>query len=214
VRRHLGDLGADGLDVGQVFGVGVLRARRLRLAIRLDRPIVDAVGELAQPVGEAADGLAQQLRIGGADVDQRSIPARAASSPSPADAPQRVDRQLLQERLDRVRADHGQAVGFFQPDAIFARNLLGATPADEVRPGVVADAGFKPAFAPRCRTYRPHALSVTRIASSSEQRFDSGVSSRKMVKTAFDSRLVARRIGRDDHTTGRAEPPCIRQSPR
>ena len=80
--------------------------------VRLDRPIVDAVGEVAQPVGMAADGLAQHRRIGGAHVDEPLDAALAQPLRGHrADAPQRVDRQLLQELLDALGRDHRQAVG-------------------------------------------------------------------------------------------------------
>ena len=72
---------------------------------------------------------------------------RAASSPSdlvniriPRVHPARVTGPTPQdldgppgETAPRAGADHGQASGFCQPEAIFARNLLGATPADAVR---------------------------------------------------------------------------------
>ena len=50
--------------------------------------------------------------------------------------------------------------GFFHADAIFARNLFGATPADAVRPVAFLISAFS-----RCATDRPsvspHAFSVT-----------------------------------------------------
>ena len=95
--------------------------------------VVDAVGELAQPVGEAADGSRSSSQVGGAHVDEPLDAARAQLLRGDrADAPQRVDRQLLQELLDALGRDHGQPVGLFQPEAIFARNLFGATPAEAV----------------------------------------------------------------------------------
>ena len=55
------------------------------------------------------------------------------------DAPQRVHRQLWRNRSTRSGAMTVSPSGFFQPDAIFARNLFGATPADAVRPRLLAD---------------------------------------------------------------------------
>ena len=50
------------------------------------------------------------------------------------DAPQRIDRQRLEEALDALGRDDRQAVGLLPAEAILARNLFGATPADAVRP--------------------------------------------------------------------------------
>src|SRR5262249_61759474 len=70
VARHLVDLLPDLEDVGQVLRIGDLAARRLRLAVRLDLAVVDAVGEPAQPVGAAAHGLAQDLLVRRAHVPE------------------------------------------------------------------------------------------------------------------------------------------------
>ena len=45
--------------------------------------------------------------------------------------------------------------GFCQPDAIFARNLLGATPADAVSPVASRIARLQPLGDPSCRAVRP-----------------------------------------------------------
>ena len=68
--------------------------------------------------------------------------------------------------------------GFCQPDAIFARNLLGATPADAVRPVWSRILAFSRSATVRPRA-SPQALTVTsRYASSSESGSTSGVTSR------------------------------------
>ncbi len=79
--------------------------------------------------------------------------------------------------------------GFFQPDAIFARNLLGATPADAVRPVSARMRAFS-LRATDVASGSPHAFSVTsRYASSSDSGSTSGVTSRKIEKTAVDAVL-------------------------
>ena len=68
--------------------------------------------------------------------------------------------------------------GFFQPEAIFARNLFGATPAETVR----AVVSFTCALRRRATSMpsgSPHAFSVTsRYASSRESGSTSGVTAR------------------------------------
>ena len=77
--------------------------------------------------------------------------------------------------------------GFFQPDAIFARNLFGATPADAVSPVAARISSFS-----RRATVMPsgsfHAFSVTsRYASSNDIGSTSGVIDRKMANTCCDT---------------------------
>src|SRR5205823_2389106 len=97
IARHLVDLVADLIDVGQIFRVRDLAARRFRFAVRLDAPIVDARGELTQPVGQTADRVPQDPFVNRPDVDQPLDPVL----PQPCRgylpySPQRVYRQLLQ----------------------------------------------------------------------------------------------------------------------
>ena len=77
--------------------------------------------------------------------------------------------------------------GFFHPEAILARNLFGATPADAVRP--VADAiSCLIRRATVWPSVSPHTFSVTsRYASSSDSGSTSGVTRRKMANTACDA---------------------------
>jgi hypothetical protein len=77
--------------------------------------------------------------------------------------------------------------GFRHADAIFARNLLGATPAD-----AVSFVSSRMSALIRVATFIPsgscHAFSVTsRYASSSDNGSTSGVTDRKMAKTCCDA---------------------------
>src|SRR3954468_16676126 len=77
--------------------------------------------------------------------------------------------------------------GFFQPEAILARNLLGATPADAVRP-VAEVISCLIRLATVCPSVSPHTFSVTsRYASSSESGSTRGVTRRKIANTACDA---------------------------
>src|SRR5881227_653051 len=85
--------------------------------------------------------------------------------------------------------------GFFHPDAIFARNLFGATPADAVRPVSCRIRSFN-RRATAVPNVSPHAFSVTsRYASSSDNGSTSGVTSRKIENTAFDAALYRAKSG-------------------
>jgi len=85
--------------------------------------------------------------------------------------------------------------GFCQPDAIFAKNLFGATPADAVR----LVAAWMSALSLRATlmpSVSPHELLVTsRYASSSERGSTSGVTLRKMSKTCCDTVLYFAKSG-------------------
>src|SRR5205085_3213816 len=85
--------------------------------------------------------------------------------------------------------------GFFQPDAILARNLFGATPADAVSCVSSRIRAFN-----RLATFvaigSSQALTVTsRYASSSERGSTSGVTSRKIENTAVDAALYRWKSG-------------------
>ena len=96
--------------------------------------------------------------------------------------------------------------GFFQADAIFARNLFGATPADAVSP-----VAFRISVFSRCATAvpsaSPHAFSVTsRYASSSDSGSTSGVTERKISNTVCDAAWYLRKSGRTMTSAGRDGP--------
>ena len=92
--------------------------------------------------------------------------------------------------------------GFLQPDAILARNLFGATPADAVRPVSSRMRSFS-RRATSTPSGSPQAFSVTsRYASSSDSGSTSGVTSRKMAKTWERHGGVLAEVGRDDDELG------------
>ena len=90
--------------------------------------------------------------------------------------------------------------GFFHPDAILARNLLGATPADAVSPVASRICAFR-RRATLTASGSLHALSVTsRYASSSESGSTSGVTARNRLNTVADT---ARYFAKSGATTAR-----------
>ena len=111
VRRHFRDLLTNRREVGQIFGIRIFRAGRFHFPVGLDGPIVDAVGQLNQPVGEAADRISQLLRLNRTNVHHALDPAGAQlARGDPAHAPQGVDLKLLQKRFDAIGMNHGEAV--------------------------------------------------------------------------------------------------------
>jgi hypothetical protein len=109
--RHLVHDAAHLVETREVDGERRLRARGLRVVVRHDGAVVVAVGELSQPVGVAADRFAQARGIGRADVHEPRDPALAqARRRDGPHAPQRVDRQLLEERVDALGRDDREAV--------------------------------------------------------------------------------------------------------
>ena len=88
----------------------------------------------------AADRLAQQRSIGGAHVDQPLDAALAQSRRGHRPTPHSASTgSCCRNGSTRSGAITVRPSGFFQPEAIFARNLFGATPADAVSPVAVAD---------------------------------------------------------------------------
>ena len=120
---------------------------------------------------------------------------RAVTGP---DAPQRIDRQLLQERARR--APGGITVspsGFFHPEAIFARNLLGATPAEAVRPRLFADRRLQPARDRHCRAVLPGVVGDVEIGFVERQRLDEGRDAAEDLEHLLRHRPVPREVGTD-----------------
>src|SRR6185369_5654692 len=98
----------------------------------------------------AADRVAQEIGIGGAHVDEPLDAARAQlAGGDRADAPQHIDLELLQERLDFIWADDRETVRLF-PSGCDLREKL-----------VRRDAG-------RCR--QPRLLADTRLQAPGDAR--------------------------------------------
>ncbi len=98
--------------------------------------------------------------------------------------------------------------GFFQPDATFARNLFGATPADAVSPVSSRMRAFT-RFATVVASSSPHEFSVTsRYASSSDRPSTSGVTSRKIANTAAEAARYFWKSGRTMTSAGHRRTAC------
>src|SRR5438552_1794032 len=137
----LGDILGEELDlavhfppVGEVFGVGGLAGDGFGLPVGFDRALIDAVRELHQPLGEAAHGFASSSEDAVRTSTRRSMPmARsffAVTGPTPQSA---STGSFCRKDSTLSGAITVSPSGFCQPEAIFARNLFGATPADAVR---------------------------------------------------------------------------------
>ena len=110
---HFSELAANRVEIGQIFGVCILGARRFCLPVGHDRALVNPLGQLTQPLREAADRLAKSRWIDGADIDQAldSAAAEFFRGHRP-DSPQGVHRQFLKKRLDALGADDRKTVRF------------------------------------------------------------------------------------------------------
>jgi hypothetical protein len=94
--------------------------------------------------------------------------------------------------------------GFFHADAIFARNLFGATPADAVNAVAfrISDLSLR---ATDCPSRSPHAFSVTsRYASSSDRGSTSDVTDLKISNTAFDAARYCEKFGATMRSEGQS----------
>ncbi len=110
----------------------------------------------------------------------RSRSLRAVTGPTPHKASTGRERRNGSTRSGAITVSPS---GFCHPEAIFARNLFGATPADAVSPvaDLISSLSLRATVIP---SVSPHAFSVTsRYASSSESGSTSGVTARKRPKT-------------------------------
>ena len=150
--------------------------------MRLDLAIVDARRELAQPVGAAADGVAQHLVAHGAHVDEAIDAALAQTrGRDRADAPQRVHRQLLEKDARRARARSPSTRPASSRRTRFSRGTCSAPrPADAVSPVASRIAAF------------------SRCATDLAQRFPPGVLGHVEVRLVERQRLDQRRHGAED----------------
>ena len=93
----------------------------------------------------------------------------AVTGPTPH---RRIDRQRCRNGSTRSGAMTVRPSGFFHPDAIFARNLFGATPADAVRPVAVANPLFEPLRDRRGERLVPAVLGHVEVGLVERQRLD------------------------------------------
>ena len=138
-----------------------------------------AVRELLQPVGHAAHRLAQRLLVNRAYVDEpvdapRAQPLRRHGP----DAPQRLNGQTLQKRLDAIGSDDGETIGLL-PSRRDLREELVRRDAGRRRQPVASRMRSFNRFATVVASGSFQLFSVTsRYASSSDKGSTSGVTSR------------------------------------
>src|SRR5690606_24817382 len=119
--------------------------------------VVFAVSEAQEPVGMAADSFTQDGRVNGADVDEFDDAALAqAPGRDRTDAPERFDRQLLEEVLDAFRWNDSQPVGFTPCRGDLREELVRGHAGRSRQAGGLPDFGFESSryacrerFAPR-----------------------------------------------------------------
>ena len=130
-------------------------------------------GELPQPLGLAADGVAQRRFVGGTHVDQ-ALDAAFAQAPrrDRSDTPQRVDWQLLEEVLHAFRRDDGQAVGLLPRRCDLREKLVGCDPGRRREPDRLANLGLQPLRYDAAERLAPRVLGHIQVRLVERQRLD------------------------------------------
>ena len=113
---------------------GILDGYRLRRPVRDDFVIVDTAGEFVQPPTIAAKVVFEHAQIETSQIPHRLCSKfRQLLSRNFADARQASDRQWQEKRIYVLGLVTKSPSGLRQSEASFAKNLLGATPAEAVR---------------------------------------------------------------------------------
>ena len=97
--------------------------------------------------------------------------------------------------------------GFFHPDAIFARNLFGATPADAVSPVAARISSFRRRATIQAERFAPGVLGDVEVGLVERQRLDERRHRAENFEHRLRCRLVSREVGAHDHAaTGTGAP--------
>ena len=135
---------ADGrfeLGQRQVLGERVFRRNRLHRTIRRDRILVDAKAELVQAPTVAAEATSP-VRARRARAGRRRCGCRARRACASMTLPtpwMRPTGSGVRNASTASGLITNRPSGLFQSEAILARNLFGATPAEAVKRGFLAD---------------------------------------------------------------------------
>ena len=154
----------------------------------------------------AADGSRSTVGSAVRTSTSRSMPrSRSRCGGHRPDAPQRVDRQLLQKRLDALGRDHRQAVRLLPARRDLREELVRRDAGRRRQSRLLADRRLQP-LRDVMPSGSPQAFSVTsRYASSSDSGSTSGVTARKIANTACEAARYLLEVRPDDDEL-RAEP--------
>ena len=188
------------IQIGQIFRICVLRARRFRLRDatprddrRCRRRADGAIRPCYRPHHEAPRSSTVRTST------SRSMPrARnffAVTGPTPHSA---STGSCCRNGSTRSGGITVRPSGFFHPDAIFARNLFGATPADAVRPVVAANALLQALRHSRRQRLVPTVLGDVEIRFVERQRLDERRHFPIDLEDDVRGCLVAREVRRND----------------
>ena len=185
----------------EVLRVGLFAADRLALLVGIDGALVARrrrAGAATRPSCRRRAGALppapSRTSTRRAMPAARSLPAVTGPTPQSAST-----GSSWRKRSTRSGAMTVRPSGFFQPDAIFARNLFGATPAEAVSRVSSRICAFR-RRATSTPSGSPQAFSVTsRYASSSESGSTSGVTARKIAKTCCETARVLLEVRPQDH---------------
>ena len=117
----------DGAPVDEIAGVRLFTANRLAFAIGLDGTTILAEREPLEALRPAAHDGTQNFEIDRSDLDQLVDPVLG---PTPQSASTGRSLKKLSIRSGAMTVSPS---GFRHPEAILARNLFGATPAEAVK---------------------------------------------------------------------------------
>ena len=171
VREPL-EFGAHLAQVVEILRIGGLAGDRFPRPVRLYRPRVVAVRQARKPLRQAADGARERDAVGNAHLDE-SFDADGAqlACRDRSDAPERLDRKLLQETLDALGCDHRQAVGFAPARGDLGQELVRRHARRAAQGGFVADARLEPQRHVARKRLAPQVLGDVQVSLVERQRF-------------------------------------------
>ena len=126
----------------------------------------------------------------------RSRSFRAVTGPTPQSASTGSDRRNGSTRSGAITVSPS---GFCQPEAIFARNLFGATPADAVSPVADLISVFQSPRDGHAERLAPRVLRDIQICLVERERFDERSDGAEEREDLLRHGAILLEIGRDDH---------------
>ena len=136
---------------------------------RSSRPCARSISQSARLPTTASRSAAERLRTS----TSFSMPcSRSLRGRHRADAPQRVDRQALQEALDPLGRDHGQAVRLLPARGDLRQELVGRDAGRRGQPGGLADLLLEPPRHGHAERFAPRVLGDVEIRLVERQRLD------------------------------------------
>ena len=203
VGRDFRNLLTNRREVGQIFGISIFRAGRFYFPVGFDGPIVDAVGELNQPVGEAADRISQLFRFDRTNVHYPLDPAGAQlAGGDGSHAPQRIDRKLLQKWFDAIGMNHREAIRLLPARRDLREKFVRRHAGRRRQARLLEDALLQPPGNRGPQRLCPRILRHVEIGLVERQRLDEGRHVAEDPENEIRRGFVSRKIRRHDDELG------------